>query len=46
VRNAYDDTFMNDCGPFNPEEVPNRPSSQMNHDEIIAFHLRKFAKIY
>ena len=41
MRNAYDDTIVMDAD-FNPEDLPERPPSQMDYDEIIAFHLQKY----
>uniref|UniRef100_A0A1I8B368 Condensin complex subunit 2 n=1 Tax=Meloidogyne hapla TaxID=6305 RepID=A0A1I8B368_MELHA len=40
MRNAYDDTIVE--ADFNPDDLPQRPPSQMDYDEIIAFHLRKY----
>lgn len=40
MRNAYDDTIIE--ADFNPDDLPQRPPSQMDYDEIIAFHLRKY----
>lgn len=44
MRNAYDDTIIE--ADFNPDDLPQRPPSQMDYDEIIAFHLRKFENFF
>lgn len=40
LRNTYDDTVME--ADINPDDLPPRPVSQMEYDEIIAYHLRKY----
>jgi len=35
----YDDTLF--PGPVYPDELPPRPVSQMEYEEIVNFHLRK-----
>ena len=42
LRNTYDDTiFLAEGEGINPDDLPPRPISQMDYDEIIAYHLRK-----
>lgn len=41
LRNVYDDTVLME-GDINPDDLPPRPVSQMEYDEIIAYHLRKY----
>ncbi|KAL3110183.1 hypothetical protein niasHT_015786 [Heterodera trifolii] len=40
-NNFYDDTIFAE-GNLNADDLPPRPISQMDYDEIIAFHLRKY----
>jgi len=41
ARNTYDDTIFAEAD-INPDDLPPRPISQMEYDEIIAYHLRKY----
>jgi hypothetical protein len=45
MPNVYDDTIVFEAE-FNPDEMLQRPPSQMDYDEIISYHLQKFVKIF
>lgn len=40
LRNVYDDTYFLEAD-LTSDELNPRPISQMDYDEIIAYHLRK-----
>jgi len=39
LKNMYDDTILSN---IDPEHFPQRPISQMDYDEIIAYHLKMY----